>query len=90
MEENTSNENRKKSGLLWILIALLAITNGVTFWMYMQEKNKASNEIIVKEQIIIAHKKQPDIQNSIKATTSRIPKGLMGHDAPKEGIKQIY
>ena len=53
MEENTSNENRKKSGLLWILIALLAITNGVTFWMYMQEKNKASNEIIVKEQIII-------------------------------------
>ena len=44
MEENTSNENRKKSGLLWILIALLAITNGVTFWMYMQEKNKAANE----------------------------------------------
>ena len=53
MEENTSNENRKKSGLLWILIALLAITNGVTFWMYMQEKNKAGNEIIVKEQIVI-------------------------------------
>ena len=53
MEENTSNENRKKSGLLWILIALLAITNGVTFWMYTQEKNKAANEIIVKEQVII-------------------------------------
>jgi hypothetical protein len=53
MEENTSNENRKKSGLLWVLIALLAITNGVTFWMYMQEKNKAANEIIVKEQVII-------------------------------------
>jgi len=53
MEENTSNENRKKSGLLWILIALLAITNGVTFWMYMQEKNKAANEVVVKEQIIV-------------------------------------
>ncbi len=53
MEENTSNENRKKSGLLWILIALLAITNGVTFWMYTQEKNKAANEIIVKEQVIV-------------------------------------
>jgi hypothetical protein len=53
MEENTSNENRKKSGLLWILIALLAITNAVTFWMYTQEKNKAANEIIVKEQVIV-------------------------------------
>lgn len=48
-----SNENRKKSGLLWILIALLAITNGVTFWMYTQEKNKAASEIIVKEQVIV-------------------------------------
>lgn len=53
MEENASNENRKKSALLWVLIALLAITNGVTFWMYMQEKNKAANEIIVKEQVIV-------------------------------------
>lgn len=53
MEENTSNENRKKSGLLWILIALLAITNGVTFWMYLQEKYKAANEVVVKEQIIV-------------------------------------
>jgi flagellar basal body-associated protein FliL len=53
MEENAQNENRKKSGLLWILIALLAITNGVTFWMYMQEKNKAANEIVVKEQVIV-------------------------------------
>jgi len=52
MEENTS-DNRKKSGLLWILIGLLAITNGVTFWLYMQEKNKAANEIIIKEQVIV-------------------------------------
>jgi len=53
MEENTSKDNRKKSGLLWILIALLAITNGVTFWMYMQEKNKAGTEIVIKEQVIV-------------------------------------
>jgi hypothetical protein len=32
---------------------LLAITNGVTFWMYWQEKNKAANEIVVKEQVIV-------------------------------------
>ena len=53
MEENTSKDNRKKSGLLWILIALLAITNGFTFWMYMQEKNRAGTEIVIKEQVIV-------------------------------------
>lgn len=53
MEENASNENRKKSALLWVLIALLAITNGISFWMYLQEKNKAANEIVVKEQVIV-------------------------------------
>jgi len=52
-EENTSKDNRKRSGLLWILIALLAITNGATFWMYMQEKNKAGTEVVIKEQVIV-------------------------------------
>jgi hypothetical protein len=53
MEENTPNENRKKSGLLWILIGLLAITNAVTFWMYLQEKNDVAQTIVLKEQIIV-------------------------------------
>lgn len=53
MEENTPNENRKKSGLLWVLIGLLAITNAVTFWMYLQEKNNGNQTIVLKEQIII-------------------------------------
>ena len=53
MEENTQNENKKKSGLLWIIIGLLGVTNIVTIWLYNQEKNKAANEIIVKEQVIV-------------------------------------
>jgi hypothetical protein len=53
MEENTPNENRKKSGLLWVLIGLLSITNAVTFWMYLQEKNNGNQTIVLKEQIII-------------------------------------
>ena len=53
MEENTPNENRKKSGLLWVLIGLLAITNAVTFWMYLQEKNNGNQTIVLQEQIII-------------------------------------
>ena len=53
MEENTSNDNRKKGALLWVLIGLLVITNAVSFWMYWQEKNKAATEIVIKEQVII-------------------------------------
>jgi hypothetical protein len=53
MEENSPNENRKKSGLLWVLIGLLAITNAVTFWMYLQEKNNGNQTIVLKEQVII-------------------------------------
>ncbi len=53
MEDNTTNENRKKGGLLWIIIGLLSITNAVTVWMYLQEKNKAATEVIVKEQVIV-------------------------------------
>ncbi len=53
MEDNTTNENRKKGGLLWIIIGLLGITNAVTVWMYLQEKNKAATEIVVKEQVIV-------------------------------------
>ncbi|MBP8033808.1 MAG: hypothetical protein KAZ71_04370 [Bacteroidia bacterium] len=93
MEENTSNENRKKSGLLWILIALLAITNGVTFWMYTQEKNKAANEVIVKEQVIVERdnvkgellqlqKDYGNLQTSDKALQAEI-------DAKKAEIAQL-
>ena len=93
MEENTSNENGKKSGLLWILIALLAITNGVTFWMYTQEKNKAANEVIVKEQVIVERdnvkgellqlqKDYGNLQTSDKALQAEI-------DAKKAEIAQL-
>lgn len=53
MEDNATNDNRKKSGLLWILIGLLTITNVVTFVMYIKEKNKAANEVIVTEQVLV-------------------------------------
>ncbi len=53
MEEQSSEDNRKKGGLLWIIIGLLVVANTVTFWMYWQEKNKASSEIVIKEQVIL-------------------------------------
>lgn len=53
MTEETNQDNRKKTGLLWILIALLGISNAFTFWLYWQEKNKAASEIVIKEQVIV-------------------------------------
>jgi flagellar basal body-associated protein FliL len=53
MEEQTSEDNRKKGGLLWIVIGLLVVANSVTFWMYWQEKNKAASEVVIKEQVIV-------------------------------------
>ncbi len=53
MEEQTSEDNRKKGGLLWIVIGLLVVANSVTFWMYWQEKNKAATEVVIKEQVIV-------------------------------------
>jgi len=53
MGEQTSEDNRKKGGLLWIVIGLLVVANSVTFWMYWQEKNKAASEVVIKEQVIV-------------------------------------
>lgn len=53
METQKQEENKKKSGLLWALIVLLAISNAVVFWMYWQEKNKVASEIVIKEQVVV-------------------------------------
>ena len=93
MEENTSNENRKKPVLFWGFITLLVITNSVTFWMYLQEKNKATNEIVVKEQIIVERdnvqdellqlqKDYENLETNDKALQAEI-------DAKKEEIAQL-
>ncbi len=53
METQKQEDNKKKSGLLWILIVLLTISNAVVFWMYWQEKNKVASEIVIKEQVVV-------------------------------------
>lgn len=46
-------ENKKRGGILWILIALLLASNLVTIWLYLQEKNKAAEQIVVTEKVIV-------------------------------------
>jgi flagellar basal body-associated protein FliL len=80
MEENKTEENRKKGGLLWILIGLLAITNGVTFWMYWQEKNKAAQEIVVTQQVIVE-------RESVKGELLQLQKDFGSLKTNDEGLK---
>ncbi len=57
MEENKiiaeKEENKKKSGLIWIIVGALGLTNVGTGYMYWKEKNKAAELIVVKEQVIV-------------------------------------
>jgi hypothetical protein len=52
MEEKTKSENRKPK-LLWIFIGLLLITNCITLWLYLQEKNSVKETIVLKEEVIV-------------------------------------
>lgn len=51
--ETQKEESKKRGILLWILIALLAGSNGVTLWLYMQEKNKAAEQIIITKEVMV-------------------------------------
>ncbi len=47
------NEQKKKGGILWIIIVLLMSSNLVTVWLYWQEKNKAAEQIVVTEKVLV-------------------------------------
>lgn len=44
---------KKKRALLWIIIALLLGSNGVTIWLLMQEKTRVIDGKIVTEKIVV-------------------------------------
>jgi hypothetical protein len=47
------NEQKKKGGILWIVIVLLLSCNIITVWLYWQEKNKAAEQIVVTEKVLV-------------------------------------
>ncbi len=53
MTEDQNKESKKRGAILWILIALLMGGNGVTVWLYLQEKNKVAEQIIITEKIYV-------------------------------------
>jgi hypothetical protein len=51
---NEQQEKKKRRGvILWVLIALLAGTNGFTAWLLFKEKNRVVEQKIVTETIIV-------------------------------------
>lgn len=46
-------EQKKRGAILWIIIALLMGSNIYTVWLYWKEKNKAAEQIVVTEKIMV-------------------------------------
>lgn len=54
-ETQTDNqkEEKKRGGILWLIISLLTVSNALTIWLYLQEKNKAAEQIVVTEKVVV-------------------------------------
>jgi hypothetical protein len=52
MNEHEEKKNRRGI-ILWVIIALLLITNGITGWLLMQEKSKVVEQKVITETIIV-------------------------------------
>lgn len=53
MSEEKENPRRRGAVILWTIIFLLLISNGVTIWLWKTGKNEIIKERIIKEQVIV-------------------------------------
>jgi hypothetical protein len=53
VKEVKKEEKKRRNVFLWILVLLLAGGNGVTAWLYLQEKQKADKTEIIIKQVFI-------------------------------------
>lgn len=52
MSENEQT-SKKRYGLFWGIIAFLVVTNALTLWLWMKEKNKVAEQIVVTKEVIV-------------------------------------
>lgn len=87
-------EQRKKRGfILWIIIALLLGSNGLTIWLLMQEKSKVVESKIVTEKVVVERDNiqsdllelQKDYQN-LQVTDAAMQKDI---DEKKARIEEL-
>lgn len=61
------SKSKKRGIFLWIIIALLMGTNGVTIWLLMQEKNRVAEQIVKIEKVYIEKETiQTELANLMK------------------------
>ncbi|MDI9340159.1 MAG: hypothetical protein QM534_06250 [Sediminibacterium sp.] len=52
MSEN-EQASKKRYGLFWVIITLLVGTNAFTLWLWIKEKNKVADQIVVTKEVIV-------------------------------------
>jgi flagellar basal body-associated protein FliL len=63
MTTEPQEEKKKRGALLWVLIVLLLGSNGVCVWLYLQEKNKVAEQIVITEKVYVERETlQSDLQ----------------------------
>lgn len=53
MNNEEQDKKKKKAVILWVIISILFITNGITAWLLFQEKTKIVEQKIVTEKVIV-------------------------------------
>ena len=71
------NEQKKRGGILWIVVALLLGSNIITLWLFWQEKNKAAEQIVVTEKVMV---EKSNVQGELQSLQKEY-EGLKTNDA---------
>ncbi len=68
-------EKKKRGLLLWVLIILLMGSNGVTVWLYLQEKNKVAEQVVLIEKVYVERDNTMNELESLKREYSTLKTG---------------
>lgn len=71
------NPRKKRGALLWIIILLLMVSNGVTLWLLMEEQDHVTETKIITEKVIV---ERDNIQADLQSL-QRDYEGLQATDA---------
>src|SRR3954467_352375 len=53
MNEEKDDSRRRRGILLWSLITLLLISNGITLWLLLDEKNEGVKERVITKEVMV-------------------------------------
>jgi hypothetical protein len=93
MSEEKEKSRKRRFIFLWIIIAALVVTNGITIWLLMNEKNEVIKEKIITEKVMVEKDNvQEDLLSlqhdyeGLRGTNSAMQKDI---DEKKERIAEL-